>query len=112
MSKTVLFQTIQFSISTQFKCQTVLFDPYIGLSGATIPDQNGPGSDSNEGLPCISQSSSINGASPSDYFVEESYSSAEIQSVYSAAPADWAENIFGHFSRVASVLLLFKLHAR
>ena len=25
--KTVLFQAIQFSISTQFKCQTVLFDP-------------------------------------------------------------------------------------
>ena len=23
----VLFQTIQFSISTQFKCQTVLFNP-------------------------------------------------------------------------------------
>ena len=28
--KTVLSQTIQFSISTQFKYQTVLFDPYIG----------------------------------------------------------------------------------
>ena len=28
--QTVLFQTIQFSISTQFKCQTVLFDPEIG----------------------------------------------------------------------------------
>ena len=26
-SKTFLFQTIQFSISTKFKCQTVLFDP-------------------------------------------------------------------------------------
>ncbi len=25
--KTVLFQTTQFSICTQFKCQTVLFDP-------------------------------------------------------------------------------------
>ena len=31
--KTFLFQTIQFNISTQFKCQTVLFDPFIG------PDQ-------------------------------------------------------------------------
>ena len=25
--KTVLFQAIQFSISTQVKCQTILFDP-------------------------------------------------------------------------------------
>ena len=25
--KTILFETIQFSISTQFKCQIVLFDP-------------------------------------------------------------------------------------
>ena len=28
--RTVLFQTIQFSITTQFKCQTVLFNPSIG----------------------------------------------------------------------------------
>ena len=26
-NQTVLFQTIQFSISTQFRCQTVIFDP-------------------------------------------------------------------------------------
>ena len=25
--KTILLQTIQFSISTPFKCQTILFDP-------------------------------------------------------------------------------------
>ena len=31
MSKTVLFQAIQFSISAQFKCLTVLFDPLIKL---------------------------------------------------------------------------------
>ena len=30
MSKTVLFLIIQFSKSTQFKYQTVLFDPLIG----------------------------------------------------------------------------------
>ena len=28
--KTVLVKNIQFSISTQYKCQTVLFDPLIG----------------------------------------------------------------------------------
>ena len=82
MSKTVPFQTIQFSISTQFKSkytvylsktflfeaiqfsqavliqtiqfsismQIVLFNPKIGpLSGATIPDQSGPGSDAMKG---------------------------------------------------------------
>ena len=35
------------------------------LTGATIPDQGGPGRDSNEGLLCIPQSSSITGTSPS-----------------------------------------------
>ena len=45
----------------------------------------------------IPQSSSITDASPSDCLVscaghslEESYPSAEMPSVYSAAPADWA----------------------
>ena len=58
------------------------------LSGATTLGQSGPGSDSNKAL---------TGAIPSDYFVsypvhsfEESYPSTEMQSVYSAAPADWA----------------------
>ena len=44
MSKTILFQVIQFSISTQFT-------------------QSGPGSDGNEGVPLIPQSSSITGTS-------------------------------------------------
>ena len=46
---------------------------------------------------CIPQSSSITEALPSDSFVSypghplgESYLSAEMQLVYSAAPADWA----------------------
>ena len=94
MSKTVLFQTIQFSISAHFysiwlKDRT--------LSGATNPDQSGPGSDGNKGGLLIPQSSSINEASPSDCFVSypghllgESYLFAEKQSVYSAAPVDWA----------------------
>ena len=36
------------------------------LSGATTPDQSGPGSNRNEGVPRVPQSSSIAGTSPSD----------------------------------------------
>ena len=61
--KIVLFQAIQFSISTQF-CSIWPIDR--ALSSATTPNQNGPGSDGNEGVLRISQSSSITGASPSD----------------------------------------------
>ena len=39
------------------------------LSGATTPGQNGPGSDGNEGVLRIPQSSSITGTSPSDCLV-------------------------------------------
>ena len=68
------------------------------LSGATIPGQSGPGSDGNEGVLCILQSFSITGTSSSDCLVSYpgllsewgSYPSAEVQSVYSTAPADWA----------------------
>ena len=68
------------------------------LSGATTPGQSGPGNDGNEGVLRIPQSSSITGTSPSDYFVtypghslKEFYPSAEVQLVYSTAPADWAK---------------------
>ena len=102
MSKTVLFQTIHFSISTQFKSkytvylsktflfqaiqfsQTILFQIIQfsismqfnsiqpidrALSGATIPGQSGPGSNGNEGVLLILQSSSITGTSPWDCLV-------------------------------------------
>ena len=36
------------------------------LSGATTPGQSGPGSDDNEGVLCIPQSSSITGIWPSE----------------------------------------------
>ena len=50
--------------------QLVLFDPSIGpLSGATTPDQSGPGSDGNKRVLRIPQSSSIAGTSPSDCLV-------------------------------------------
>ena len=65
------------------------------LSGATTPGQSGPGSNDTEWVLCIPQSSSITGASPSDllgsypgHLLGESYSSAEMQSVYSITPAD------------------------
>ena len=61
--KTVLFLTIQFSISTQFS-SIWLIDRT--LSGATTLGQSGPGSDGNEGILHIPQSFSITGVSPSD----------------------------------------------
>ena len=70
----------------------------MALSGATIPGQSEPGSNGNEGMFCILQSSSITGTSPLDCLVSYpehplwggSHPSAEVQSVYSTAPADWA----------------------
>ena len=51
MSKTVLFQTIQFSISTQFSSIQPIDRT---LSGATTtPGQSGPGSGGNKGVPRI-----------------------------------------------------------
>ena len=50
--------------------QSVLFKPIDrALSGATIPGQSGPGSDSNEGVLHIPLSFSITGTSPSDWLV-------------------------------------------
>ena len=67
------------------------------LSGATTPGQSGPGSDGNKGVLRIPQSSSITGTSLSGCLVSYlghslgvSYPIAEMQSVYSTTPADWA----------------------
>ena len=81
MSKAVPFQIIQFSVSTLFKYQTLLF-PTIQfsistqissirpiartLSSATTSGQSGPGSDGNEWELRIPQIFSITGISPSD----------------------------------------------
>ena len=60
--QTVLFQTIQFSLSTQFSW----IWPIDGtLSGATTPVQSGSGRDDNEGVIRIPQSSCITGTSSS-----------------------------------------------
>ena len=95
MSKIVLFEIIQLSINTQFKCKyglsktflfqaiqfsqtvhfsismlLVLVNPYIG-SYQVLPlwGQSGPGSDGNEGVLRIPQSSSTAETSPSDCLV-------------------------------------------
>ena len=61
-----LFQTIQFSISTQFSS---IWPIDWTLSGATTTGQSGPGSDGNKGILRILQSSSITEASLSDCLV-------------------------------------------
>ena len=65
-SKIDLFQAIQFSISTQFS--SIWFIDRT-LLDATTPSQSELGSDANERVLHIPQSSSISGASPSDCFV-------------------------------------------
>ena len=59
--KTVLFQTIQLSISTQFSSNLPID---MTLSSATIPGLSGPESDGDEGVFRIPLSSSITGTSP------------------------------------------------
>ena len=66
------------------------------LSDATNPGQIGPESDGNEGVLHVSRSSRLTEASPSDclmsyqgHWLRGSYPSAEMQSMYSTAPANW-----------------------
>ena len=67
--KTVLFLTIYFIINTQFS--TVLPIDRT-LFGATTSGKSGPGSNGNEGVMRIPQSSSIIRASPLDNLVRHS----------------------------------------
>ena len=67
------------------------------LSGATTLGQSEPGSNDNKEVLCIPQISNITWVSPSDclvsyprYLLDVSYLSSEMQSVYSTAPANWA----------------------
>ena len=64
--KTVLFATIQFSICTLFSS---IWPLYRTLSDATTPCKSGPGSDGNKEVLRISKSSSTNGTLPSDRLV-------------------------------------------
>ena len=91
--KTVLFQVIQFNISTQFNS---IWPIERILSGATTLGQIGPGSDGNEGVLYIPPKLqhywkiSIRLFSViSRTLVGGSYPSAEKPLVYSTAPADW-----------------------
>ena len=91
--KSVLFQTNQSGVITQFSSILPIVRT---LSGETTPGQSGHGGNGNEGVLHISQSFRTTGTSPSDCLVsypghslEESYPSAEMQSVYSIAPVDW-----------------------
>ena len=91
--KTVLFQTIRFSMHTQFSS---IWPIHMTQSDAPTPGQCEPGSNGNEEVFHARQNSSITEASPSDFLVsyqghslEESNISAEIQSAYSATPANW-----------------------
>ena len=70
--QTVLFLTIQFSISHLFAHSLNISSIWPidrTLSGATIQVQSEPGSNDNKGVLCIPQSSSITGTSPSDWLV-------------------------------------------
>ena len=78
--QTFLLQAIQFGMSfvwIQFKCQSTQFKCQNSsiwridktLQGSSTPGLSEPGSDGNEGVVCILQSSSITGASASDYLV-------------------------------------------
>ena len=81
--ETVLFQAIQFSISTLFSSISFIDKT---LSDVTTSGQSGPGGDGNKGVLHITQSPSITGISPSNCFLsytghslEESYPSAEMR---------------------------------
>ena len=68
------------------------------LSSATTPGQRADGSDANEEVLCISQSSCITGELHHKigliwclvHLLQESYPSAEMQSMYTSVPVDWA----------------------
>ena len=99
--QTFLFLTIQSSIIHLFALSLNVKQFYSTYRvGETTLDQSGSGSDGNERELRIPQSFGITGTSTSDYLVSyrdhslrESYPSAEVQSVYSTAPANWANGI-------------------
>ena len=99
-SQAVLIQTIQFSISMQLVLFNPLIGPYQVLPFLTRVDL---GANGNEGVLCIPQSSNITGTSPSDCLVSYpghtlvgSYPSEEVQSVYSTTPANWASGAWNN----------------
>ena len=100
-SQTVLIQTIQLSINTQFTVlfQAVQFSIKFSsiwpidriLSGALTPGQSGLYSDDNEGVLRIPQSSSGTATSPSDCLVL--YSEQSATSVLGMTPTEYTDCI-------------------
>ena len=86
MSKTVLFQTIQCSISTQFRSILPIDRT---LPGVTTPGMSGPGSYGNKG-----------------HSLEWSYPSAEMHTVYSTAPANLAKEFCRYSCYIGSIMSL------
>ena len=104
--KSVLYQTIQFNMSTH---SNSIWPIDRTLSGVTIPGQSGPRSDGNNGVLCILQSSGITEVSPSDCLVsylghslEESCLSVDMQSVYSAASANRARLFWSKYIKTST----------
>ena len=98
ISRTVLFQEMQFSLSTQFSS---IWPIRCYNSG-----QSGPESDGNKNVLRIPQGWAVSSLSDSllsylGNLLGESYPSAGVQTVYSTAPADWATRAL-----VRGVLLL------
>ena len=95
------YRKVSLQVTLDYGRQLYFTRPIDGtLSGATTPVLSGPWSDDNEGVLRIPQSSSITEVLASDYLVSypehslgESYLSVERQSVYSTAPANWANNV-------------------
>ena len=88
------------------------------LSGPTTPDQSGPGSNSNEEVLHIPQSSIITVASPSDclasypeYSLGESYSSAKIQLVVFCSSSRLGHTIPGCSVNETNFLLFIVLNS-
>ena len=88
-----------------------------------MPDQCGPGSNGNKGVLRIPQSPIITRTSPWDFLVSYlghslggSYLSAEVHSVYSIAPVDWAMEImlqtiriYGQDIQIEFAMLIMKI---
>ena len=97
MVSSISISQSQFNVSHLFA--NILFDlthQNVPVRRYHSPGQSGPESNGNEGVLYIPQISKV-GALPSDCLMSypghslgDSYPSAEMQSVYSTAPADWA----------------------
>ena len=87
MSKVVLFQTIQFSISKQLSS---IWPIDRTLLGTTTPGQNWHGGDGNEVMLHIPQSSSTTGTSPSDCLVSYLGHSLGVVLPLYRGSVDWA----------------------